>query len=216
MVLQIQTLNLQAYDLIKEKILSKEIQPGTRLVDSQLAEDFGISRTPARDAIRKLAEEGLVITKPGKKGYFVYQPSARDIDEIYEFRQILELAAAEKLISEVLPADPSALDALRSCCQAPASDTVRFSKCDDAFHLTMVELCGNSRMTETYIQLATYLHAFRSKTSLEVSRNEKAAIHHQLILEGLQAGDLLQTQAHIRSHILLSREDTIADHISTQ
>ena len=59
MILKIDTLNQQAYDILKEKILNKELLPGTRLVDSQLAEDFGISRTPLRDAIRKLAEEGF-------------------------------------------------------------------------------------------------------------------------------------------------------------
>ena len=58
MFLKVDMLNQQAYDILKEKIIKKELLPGTRLVDSQLAEDFGISRTPLRDAIRKLAEEG--------------------------------------------------------------------------------------------------------------------------------------------------------------
>ena len=93
MILKIDTLNQQAYDILKEKILNKELLPGTRLVDSQLAEDFGISRTPLRDAIRKLAEEGFVVSSPTKKGYYVYQPSAKDINEIFELRQILVAAA---------------------------------------------------------------------------------------------------------------------------
>lgn len=214
MALQIQTLNTQAYDLIKEKILSNEILPGARLVDSQLAEEFGISRTPARDAVRKLAEEGLIITQPGKKGYFVYKPSMQDIDEIYELRQILDLAAAEKLITDILPKEPSSIELLKKCYPSPNCDTTEFLEYDGIFHQTMVEMCNNSRMMETYRQLGTYLHAFRSKTSKDASRKEKADAHHRLILEGLESLDLKKTQEIIRSHILLSKSDTVNDYSS--
>ena len=213
MTLHFQTLNDQAYTLLKEKILSNEIGPGTRLVDSQLAEDFGVSRTPARDAIRKLAEEGLVITEPGKKGYFVYKPTVQDINEVYEMRQIIDLAAVEKLILEILPRNPGAIEHLKDCCRTSDCDIALFLKCDEEFHQAMVELCQNSRMTETYRQLGAYMHAFRSKTSQDLRRKEKAAVHHQQILEGLQALDLDRTKKLIRDHILLGKDDTMKDYI---
>ena len=76
--LVVNNLTQQAYDLLRTKIITKEILPGTRLVDSTLAQQYGISRTPMRDAIRKLAEEGLV-TPSSTKGYFVYKPTLKDI-----------------------------------------------------------------------------------------------------------------------------------------
>lgn len=126
MFLKVDMLNQQAYDILKEKIIKKELLPGTRLVDSQLAEDFGISRTPLRDAIRKLAEEGFVVNHPMKKGYYVYQPSAKDINEIFEMRLILDLAAATKLIREILPREPQRLRILEEVYQAECSDEAAF------------------------------------------------------------------------------------------
>lgn len=212
-MIQAQSLNAQAYDLLKQKILSNQIQPGCRLVDSQLAEEFGISRTPVRDAIRKLTEEGLVVTDPGKKGYFVYQPSAQDIREIYEIRRILELSAAEKLISELLPINPGLLDPLLSYIQAPASDSIGFPLYDAQFHRTMVELCGNSRIMEIYDQIGTYLQVFRSKTAQDPSRNKQATACHQQILHGLRTLDLAKTQDAIRTHIRLSEAHTMQEYL---
>ena len=68
MKLSIENLNTKAYEEIKSLIISKKLEPGARLVDSQLAEQYGISRTPIRDAIRKLTEDGLVV-KSKTKGY---------------------------------------------------------------------------------------------------------------------------------------------------
>ena len=80
-------LNKKAYDAIKMDIVERRLIAGTRLVDSKLAEQYGISRTPIRDALMRLTEEGLV--ENTGKGYYVYMPSADDIRELFELRQAM-------------------------------------------------------------------------------------------------------------------------------
>ena len=213
MILKIDTLNQQAYDILKEKILNKELLPGTRLVDSQLAENFGISRTPLRDAIRKLAEEGFVVSNPTKKGYYVYQPSAKDINEIFELRQILDIAAATKVIREILPADPTAFEQLHQVYQAEnemATDS--FVQHDEDFHDAVIRLCGNARMQAIYTDLRHQTRAFRSVTSRSSQRISKAKSYHEKIYHGFEARDLDATIDAIRKHVEYSREDALADY----
>lgn len=215
MILKVDNLNEQAYDILREKILSKELLPGTRLVDSQLAEEFGISRTPLRDAIRKLAEEGLVVSNPQKKGYYVYKPSADDINEIFELRLILDLAAATKLITKVFPENPEAFETLREAYVADSDgNNTSFIQKDEDFHAMIIQLCNNTRMYAIYSDLRSQTRAFRSVTSRDKARMDKAQNFHARIFAGFLNRDLDATLAAIRQHVEYSREDALGDYIS--
>lgn len=217
MILRVDNLNEQAYDILRKKILSKELLPGTRLVDSQLAEEFGISRTPMRDAIRKLAEEGLVVNNPQKKGYYVYQPSAKDINEIFELRLFLDLAAATKLITETFRKDPEAFLQLQAFYRAEhENNDTPFIQKDEDFHDIIIQLCHNSRMTAIYSDLRSQTRAFRSITSRDKERIDKAQNFHGMIYTGFLNMDLEATLSAIRKHVEYSREDAIKDYISAQ
>lgn len=213
MILKVDLLNQQAYSILKEKILNKELLPGTRLVDSQLAEDFGISRTPLRDAIRKLVEEGLVVSNPAKKGFYVYQPSAKDIDEVFELRQILDILAATKVIQEVLPEHPEALELLRKAyIENMVTEPDAFVQHDEDFHDAVARLCGNARMLAIYTDLRHQTRAFRSVTSRDEQRIKKAKNYHEKIFKGIEARDLEATISAIRKHIEFSRADALKDY----
>lgn len=217
MILKVDNLNQQAYDILRAKIVAKEILPGTRLVDSQLAAEFGISRTPLRDAIRKLAEEGLVMNVPQKKGYYVYQPSAADINEIFEVRLFLDLAAATKLIQEVLPNHPEAFETLKEFyITEQESDSTSFIKRDEDFHDIIIQLCNNSRLSAIYADLRVQTRAFRSVTSRDTTRISKARNFHEKIYRGFLDLDLEATLSAIRKHVEYSRADAVADYVSEE
>lgn len=217
MILTVDTLNNQAYDILKDKILKKEISSGTRLVDSQLAEEFGISRTPLRDAIRKLAEDGLVVGYPGKKGYYVYQPSVKDINEIFELRLMFDIMAAEKVISEVIPNNPAALEELKESYRAEQeSGPESFVSADEDFHDTAVRLCGNSRMLAMYKDIRSQTRAFRSVTSSDSARRKKARNYHERIFRGFCACNLPATLDAIRLHVQYSCQDALKDYTYEQ
>ena|GEM_PF-1120128 len=215
MILKIDTLNQQAYDILKEKILNKELLPGTRLVDSQLAEDFGISRTPLRDAIRKLAEEGFVVSSPTKKGYYVYQPSAKDINEIFELRQILDEAVVRKLIQAVLPHNPEAYSVLsdlrqRTLEQADFSGAT-FCKEDEYFHDQITALVQNQVLTQCYSQLRFKTRIYRVFTSDSPSRVRRSYQSHLRLCNALLGLDLEEALAVVEEHVRMSIEYCMED-----
>ena len=203
-------LNDQAYQALKDSILRKELAPGERLIDTQLAEHFGISRTPIRDAIRKLSEEGLVVSSE-KKGFFVFRPSAQDIAEIFELRQIFDLAAARKLILEILPNDPAAVAQIRESFESISTRDPSFVKDDESFHETLIRLTGNGKMLTLYGDLETQTRAFRRITSNDPERMRRAKDYHRKIYEGLMHLDLAATEEAIRLHVSYSREDALKD-----
>lgn len=203
-------LNEQAYQILKESILHKDLPPGTRLVDSQLAEQYGISRTPMRDAIRKLVEEGLVV-KNSQKGYSVYSPTIDDIKEIFELREILDIAAATKLIKEILPSHPELIAELKAGYKQICTESSDFVKDDEQLHETLIRLCGNSRIMSLYSDLDTQTRTFRRSTATNSARVKMANKMHCLIYEGVIELDLAKAVNAIKLHISYSKADAIDD-----
>ncbi len=212
MKLQVDSLTDQAYDILKEKIISKQFQPGMRLVDSQLAKDYGISRTPLRDAIRMLYEDGLVTTCSGR-GYCVFQPSKDDIREIFEIRLMIDVAAARKLITEILPNDKAAYASIEDFYKVFSKDAEKegFIKADENFHDKLVQMMGNNRLYEFYTEIRNQTRAFRRMTAVDKARTTKANNHHERICKGLLALDLDATVKAMTEHIELSMNDALLD-----
>lgn len=214
-LLTTEKLNDKAYAAIREKIITHELKPGTRLIDSQLAEKYGISRTPVRDAIRKLAEEGLVVPS-GRKGYAVFKPTRQDIIEIYELRLILDHAVIRKLITQVLPSNYAyymkVLGAIETELRSNAEgDAAHFPLYDEQFHDSLIRLVNNSRITSIYDDNRAQCKGFRRKTALDDQRRAKANQMHFRLLEAIKNLDLEQALAAAEAHIDMSRKDAIAD-----
>jgi DNA-binding GntR family transcriptional regulator len=212
MVIKVNALNQQVYAILKNKILKKEILPGTRLIDSQLAKEFGISRTPLRDAIRKLVENGLVVPGKNGKGYYVYKPSAKDINEIFEMRLILDIAAATKLINTIIPEQPDILDKIAQFDEDDPKSDDSFVLNDEDFHNALIKFCNNSRMTEIYADLQAQTRAFRSVTSQDQTRIDKAKKYHKKIIDGFCSRQLGETIDAIKKHVEFSRLDALSDY----
>ena len=128
------------YDKLKHSILHRQLAPGTQLVESTISERLQVSRTPIRNAIKKLASEGL-INIIANRGAFVIQPSLDEITQAYEARIELECVAAKLSIERITKEDISNLkllvederDAFRQ------KDMVKFIKANENFHMTLVK-----------------------------------------------------------------------------
>ncbi|MGI5985982.1 MAG: GntR family transcriptional regulator [Clostridiales bacterium] len=210
--LQVDSLTDQAYDILKQKIISKQFPPGMRLVDSQLAKEYGISRTPLRDAIRKLHEDGLVTNYSGR-GYCVFQPTEDDINEIFEIRRMIDVAAATKLINEILPNDKEAYATIESFYNEFSADVERegFIKADEDFHDKMVLMMGNARIYNFYVEIRNQTRTFRRRTSSDKERMARAYNHHEKICRGLLDLDLNAATEALTDHIELSRRNALED-----
>lgn len=213
--LEIENLNNKAYEEIKSLIISKELAPGTRLVDSQLAEQFGISRTPIRDAIRKLAEDGLVVTSK-KKGYYVFQATKQDVIEIFEIRLMMDREIVFRLITELIPNNIDyymlKLKALDDHLNKSINNVgSKFTKSDEYFHDSLVAFTNNSRLISLYTENRDQTKAFRRATSSSEERKKRVYEIHKKILNCIMNLDLEGAIASVTEHVMMSRDNALVD-----
>jgi DNA-binding GntR family transcriptional regulator len=128
----------QAYDRLRDAIVSLRLKPGERIADAQLAQELGVSRTPVREAILQLADEGLLEIVP-QHGTFVAPISLEAVREAQFVREALEVAALREVVERITDAELDELDALLAE-QASATDPARFYTLDQAFHRRLMEI----------------------------------------------------------------------------
>jgi DNA-binding GntR family transcriptional regulator len=123
------------------------LSPGARLIETELAGRFGVSRGPVREAIRDLARAGLVVTRP-HQGVFVCTPSDTDLEEIFVFREALEIAAAKLALAKVLPVDIDRLQGLLDAMDAARAkrDSAAGTALDLKFHREIFMIAGAGRL----------------------------------------------------------------------
>jgi DNA-binding GntR family transcriptional regulator len=143
-------------DQLRDEILDGQLAAGARLVEAELAERFGVSRGPIRDALNDLARAGLAVDLP-RRGTFVSSLTERDLGEVYVIRRAIEEAAARLTIERADDADVALIfEALAAAEAAYGGDDLAAAwDADMAFHRTYCRLSGNGRLLELFDQLAS-------------------------------------------------------------
>ena len=197
---------------LRQSILSGEYQPGMKLIETDLAEHFGVSRGPIREALRELAREGLVVDLP-RRGTLVSTVTLGDLTEIYEVREALECAAVARVVES---ATPARLEHLRKLLEASESlwpvvdktptpsgaDYSAALAADFAFHQEILRLSGNRRMAAAYEQMAIQT-GLLIRTALSVNptlRWSPPKQVHRHILSALVARDVDRAKAAVSDH----------------
>lgn len=178
------------YEELKLLILTGKISPGMRLMEEELAEDMGVSRTPIREAIRKLEKEGLITIEP-RRGAYVSQISTKDMVEILEVRQNMEGLAAELAAQRMTEEDKEKLrDIAKAYEDAVATgDMAEMIRCDTAFHHIIVEATQNKILIQMVEQLQELVLRFRYIYYDNFKRAEQMLSEHQAIYEAIAEGD---------------------------
>jgi DNA-binding GntR family transcriptional regulator len=190
---------------LREDILSGALEPGERLVEEQLTKRFGMSRAPLREALRLLAEQGLVEHLP-RRGVRVTTYSDRDFDELFAVRDSLEHFAATLLAQR--PRDEldvggltAAFDQLDAA--ANAGDRLGASNAHRAFHLAAVALADNRQLLLTYepviVKLQLYMAANLRREADTASPIEGVRRHRRLLL-ALVSGDTTRIDTELKRH----------------
>jgi len=192
------------FESMREAILSGVLEPGERLMEIQLAEEMGVSRTPVREAIRKLELENFVVMIP-RKGAYVAGVSLKDVADVFEIRSALEgLAAglaAERITDEELEQMERALF-YRSKEGAVDLDLEQIVKSDTDFHALVYKASRNERLIQILANLREQIQRFRT-TSLAVPGRMKLAIdEHRMIVEALRNHDSEVAQSLAMAHIV--------------
>ncbi len=200
----------QTYRLLKDKILRRELKPGSHISMPDVAVALGVSRTPVAEALKRLASEGLVEIAP-RRGAFVTELTVRDVAEIFDMRLMIELHAAETVLvagkAEQFFAGVSG--AMAAMERAIASDDDReyeaFFINDSNFHTTLVKLTGNSRLIRTYTELNVHTLGARIHY-LDHDNVRRAQNEHRAIVTAFENGSVEKVKAALRTHIINVKE----------
>ena len=190
------------YEELKLLILTGKISPGMRLMEEELAEDMGVSRTPIREAIRKLEKEGLITIEP-RRGAYVSQISTKDMVEILEVRQNLEGLAAELAAQRMSEEDKEKLRNIAKAYEeaVAAGDMAEMIRCDTTFHHIIVEATQNKILIQMVEQLQEMVLRFRYIYYDNFKRAEQMLSEHQAIYEAIAGGNTEVARESANVHI---------------
>lgn len=196
-----------AYDAIHDAILSKKLQPGSKLLVRELAQQLGISHTPVKEALARLVGEGLVQVVP-RKGAYVTLLTIRDVVEIYELREALEGLAAAKtavMITEGQLAEIAGyLHDGKSC--VVNNEVKCYSDVDILFHSAIAKASGNKRLLEALKKLQSQVRLLMATSASLPGRPQRSIQQHEQIYEAIRRRDPNGADEAIRYHVKEARE----------
>jgi DNA-binding GntR family transcriptional regulator len=203
----------KAYAALKNVIVSMDVyrsRQDIRLDERQLAQDFGISRTPVREAMAQLEREGFVRSVP-RRGIYVVRKTKIEVIEMITAWAALESMAA-RLITE--HASGEQIAGLRKMFATFENGTVRahldeYSEVNIEFHQSIIRLSGNSVLISLAENLFTHMRMIRRKTIVEQDRADRSIRDHMHIIEALEARDTARAEELVRNHAL-----GLAEHVS--
>lgn len=197
----------QAYDYIRERIMDGTFQYNIIYSESKTAVDIGISRTPVRDAIHRLFQEGLVDIIPNK-GFTLHKMTGQDVMEIYEMRSAIEgfcafKAAADKDSERVrkLLADMEASYLRMQQISKASGSPLEFAKEDEHFHTLLVESSENERFTESFHAIIYQVRKLAEYALGKEGRMEETLKEHRDILDAISAAHSKGAYAAILNHM---------------
>jgi DNA-binding GntR family transcriptional regulator len=215
----------QVAERLRARIYAHELAPGAWIDEQHLADEFGISRTPMREALKVLAAEGLVVLKP-RRGCYVAELSERDLDEIFPVLALLEGRVAEEATRYLAgleagagrlagadnsrrPANPDfvRLEAIHADLEryASANDADRFFEANQAFHNALQELAGNRWLSQLIDDTRKFLKLTRRDSLRLEGRLKQSLIEHRKILDAIKRRDTAAAALQMHNHILSGR-----------
>lgn len=196
---------------IRDAIVEGRYRPGERLVEQRIAQDLELSRTPVREALRRLEADGLVRSEPNR-GATVRPVTAEDILDVYELRALLESHAARRAATRAGPEQVARMHvALAGFDRAvPAVSTIEgvreLHRCNEAFHVAVVEAARDERllrMLRRTVDIPLVFQAFRRFGPREARRS---SVFHHLVLEAVAGGEADRAGRLMTEHILQGRD----------
>jgi len=203
-----------AYQRIKDAILNLQLKPGAPLVEADLAEQLGVSKTPVRDALLELRREGLV-TKIPYSGTFVSEITVKDIREIIQIRAVLEGLAARLATPHLSDAALEYLGSLidRELDAIEVDDTELAARLNSEFHEIILAQVENQRLVALAENFEDQLQRFRTLSSQLKGRLKKSAEEHRRVLLALCARDADRVEGLFREHLLSVLDDLTNEEI---
>ncbi len=198
-------------EALEDRILTGQFPPGTRLDEVSLADEFGVSRTPVRQAIFQLAETGLIVHLP-RRGAFVVDVGPQRLSEMFQVMAELEALCAMNAARRATAEDVSALQTSHELCAhaAQSGDSDRYYYENEVFHDLIRQMSGNAFLQEEIHRLQKPLKAYRRLQLRARDRMRKSLVEHGDIVHAISSGDLTAANCAMRDHIMI-QGDRFAD-----
>ncbi len=209
-------LYLQVAEKLRGLIFNHVLAPGSWIDEQALAGQYGISRTPLREALKVLATEGLVVLKP-RRGCYVAEPDERDLDEIFTILAELEGRAAADATRAADADDLVRLEDLHAQLEAAtaAGDIDGFFDANQRFHLAVQEIGGNRRLAQMIDDMRKVLKLTRHNSLLRDGRPQESLAEHRRIMAAIRARAPEAADQAMHAHLLAGRAAIAALHAKT-
>ena len=186
-------------ELLRQRIFNRELAPGSWIDELKLAEEYGISRTPLREALKVLATEGLV-TRKVRRGAYVTEVSDSDLANVYHLLALLESDAAEVVATKATDAQIRELQSLHNELEKAVKNRERFFEINEAFHMRLLEIANNRWRDQMVADLRKVMKLNRHNSLLKSGRIEESLLEHRAIMAALVARDAAETAQRMREH----------------
>ena len=186
-------------ELLRERIFSNQLAPGSWIDELKLAEEYGISRTPLREALKVLATEGLVTMKV-RRGAYVTEVNAKDQRDVYHLLSLLESDAAGVVAASATDAQLQDLQALHRSLIAALPDTDTFFEINERFHMRLLEIADNRWRDQLVADLRKVMKLNRHNSLLKSGRVAESLREHQALMDALLARDAALSVQRMREH----------------
>lgn len=190
------------FNTLRRSILTGELKPGERLMEIHLADKLGVSRTPIREAIRKLELEGLVTMIP-RRGAEVAQITEKHLRDVLEVRRALDALAVELACERITDAE---LESLKDACDNFEKETKqgnanRLARADVAFHDIILNASGNERLVQMISNLSQQMYRYRLEYVKDETSYDRLIVEHAAIYEAIRRRNGREGAEAIKNHI---------------
>ena len=201
------------FNTLRKAILRGNLEPGERLREIHMADKLGVSRTPIREAIRKLELEGLVVMIP-RKGAVVAEITEKSLRDVLEVRRALEALAVRLACEKILDAEVEELKVAAERFEEAleTGDVTAFAEADVRFHDIIYRATDNQRLIQLLYNLREQMYRYRVEYLKREDAHETLLEEHQAIIETIEKRDVAKAVEAVRTHIdnqVVAVSDTI-------
>ena len=184
---------------LRQRIFRRELEPGSWIDELRIAEEYGISRTPLREALKVLAAEGLVTMKV-RRGAYVTEVSEKDLRDVYHLLSLLESDAAGDVARDATDAQLAELEQLHAQLEEAVSNRERFFEINEQFHLRLLEISNNRWRAQMVSDLRKVMKLNRHNSLLKTGRIDESLAEHRTLMHALRRRKAAEATRRMHEH----------------
>ncbi|MFZ9375177.1 MAG: GntR family transcriptional regulator [Burkholderiaceae bacterium] len=184
---------------LRQRIFRRELEPGSWIDELRIAEEYGISRTPLREALKVLAAEGLVTMKV-RRGAYVTEVNEKDLHDVYHLLGLLESDAAGEVARRATDAELQELKELHEALEAAVKQRERFFEINERFHMRLLQIADNRWRNQMVADLRKVMKLNRHHSLLKSGRLAESLAEHRALMKALLQRDAARSTERMREH----------------